>query len=59
MCTGACILYKVARVIIGENRTYIGGEAYLKQKGVEIVVLQSAECEALMQRFITEKAGVW
>lgn len=59
MCTGACILYKVARVVIGENNTFVGGEAYLKQKGIELVVLQNKECEGLMQKFISEQPEIW
>lgn len=59
MCTGACVLYKVARVVIGENKTFLGGEAYLKQRGIEVVVLQDKECEALMKDFIEEKPDVW
>ena len=59
MCTGACVLYKVARVVIGENRTFVGGEAYLKQRGIEVVVLQNGDCEKLMQDFIKEKPEVW
>lgn len=52
-------MYKVARIVIGENRSFVGGEAYLKQKGIEVVVLQNVECESLMQRFIKEKPEVW
>lgn len=59
MCTGACVLFKIARVVIGENKTFLGGEAYLKEKGIEVVVLQNAECEALMRKFISEKSEVW
>jgi cytosine/creatinine deaminase len=59
MCTGACILYKVSRVVIGENKNFVGGEEYLKQRGVEVVVLESEECKRLMGRFIEEKPGVW
>ena len=59
MCTGACLLYKVARVVIGENKTFVGGENLLKQHGVEVVVLESSECEALMQNFIKEKPADW
>lgn len=59
MCTGACILYKVARIVIGENNTFVGGEAYLKQRGIELVVLQNKECESLMQKFISEKPEIW
>lgn len=59
MCTGACVLYKVSRVVIGENKSFVGGEAYLKQRGIEVVVLGSAECTDLMQKFMKEKPDVW
>jgi len=45
--------------VIGENRTFLGGEAYLKQRGVEVVVLESQECQDLMDLFIKEKPEVW
>ncbi|CCF45080.1 cytosine deaminase [Colletotrichum higginsianum] len=57
--TGACLLYGISRVVIGENKTFLGGEAYLKQRGVEVVVVDSAECKALMDDFIAEKPEVW
>ncbi|KAI1263126.1 putative cytosine deaminase [Xylariaceae sp. FL1019] len=59
MCTGACLLYDIPRVVIGENKTFLGGEAYLKQRGVEVVVKDSAECRELMEKFIKEKPDVW
>jgi len=59
MCTGACILYGIARVVIGENKTFLGGEAYLKQRGIEVVNLESKECQDLMEQFITEKPEIW
>ncbi|OAG33970.1 hypothetical protein AYO21_11901 [Fonsecaea monophora] len=59
MCTGACILYKVARVVVGENKTFVGGEDYLKARGVEVVVLENRECMELMRRFIEGKPNVW
>lgn len=59
MCTGACILYGISRVVIGENKTFVGGEAYLKQRGVEVVVLENEECRELMDKFIKEKPEVW
>lgn len=57
--TGACLLYGISRVVIGENKTFLGGEAYLKQRGVEVIVVDSAECKALMDDFIAEKPEVW
>jgi len=45
--------------VIGENKTFLGGEAYLKQRGVEVVVMESKECQDLMDLFIKEKPEVW
>lgn len=59
MCTGACLLYGIARVVIGENKTFLGGEAYLKQRGVEVVVVDNQECQDLMNKFIEEKPEIW
>ena len=59
MCTGACVMYKVARVVIGENSTFVGGEKYLKERGIDVVVLDDAECERLMKEFIRLKPEVW
>ncbi|KAK2809421.1 cytosine deaminase [Emmonsiellopsis sp. PD_5] len=59
MCTGACILYKVARVVVGENVNFMGGEEYLRSRGVEVVVLDDEVCKGLMRRFIEEKPGLW
>ena len=59
MCTGACLLYKVKRVVLGENNTFVGGEDYLKQRGVEVINVKSAECEDLMKKFIKEHPGEW
>lgn len=59
MCTGACVMYKVARVVIGENKTFVGGERYLKERGIDVIVLENAECQGLMKRFIEQKPQVW
>ena len=59
MCTGACLLYGIARVVIGENKNFLGGEAYLKQRGVEVVVVDDAKCKGLMDKFIAEKPKLW
>ena len=59
MCTGAILLYGIPRVVMGENRTFVGGEDYLRQRGVEVVNLDSAECVALMDAFITEHPEIW
>lgn len=59
MCTGACLLFKVARVVIGENQTFLGGEQLLKERGIEVVVLHNEESYSLMQKFIKEKPELW
>jgi creatinine deaminase len=54
------MLPSVERLIMsGENKTFIGGEDYLKQKGIEVVVWQNVECEELMKKFIREKPDDW
>lgn len=59
MCTGSCILYKVNRVVIGENRNFMGAEDYLRSWGKELVVLDNEECRQLMETFIREKPELW
>lgn len=59
MCTGACILYKVRRVVLGENKTFVGGEPYLTKRGIEVVNVKNAECEALMAKFIQDHPEDW
>lgn len=59
MCTGAILLYKIPRVVIGENRTFMGGEDLLRARGVEVVNLDSAECVALMEEFIAAHPELW
>lgn len=57
--TGACLLYGISRVVIAENKNFVGGEAYLRSRGVEVVVLDDKECTALMDKFIEEKPELW
>ncbi|KAJ3195187.1 cytosine deaminase [Irineochytrium annulatum] len=59
MCTGAILLYGIPRVVIGENETFMGGEKLLKERGVEVIVVKSAECRELMRKFIEEKPELW
>jgi len=59
MCTGAILLYGIPRVVIGENRTFVGGEDLLRARGVEVVNLDSAECFELLGGFIAEHPEVW
>ncbi|SRR5579884_2899431 len=59
MCSGAILLYRIPRVIIGENQTFLGEEQLLRDRGVAIEVLQDARCVELMRRFIRERPGLW
>ena len=59
MCTGAILLYGIPRVVIGENRTFMGGEDLLRSRGVEVQNLDSAECHDLLQGFIAEHPEIW
>jgi creatinine deaminase len=59
MCTGAILLYEIPRVVIGENCTFLGGEELLRSRGVEVVVLDDAECVAMMEAFIAERPELW
>lgn len=59
MCTGAILLYGIPKVIIGENKTYQGAEALLKQSGVEVTVMNNDECIEMMKDFIRSNPGLW
>ena len=59
MCSGAVLLYGIPRVVIGENRTFMGDEELLRQRGVRVDVLQDARCIELMAQFIAASPGVW
>jgi cytosine/creatinine deaminase len=59
MCTGAILLYGIPRLVMGENRTFVGGEDLLRARGVEVVNLDSAECHDLMAGFIAERPDIW
>lgn len=59
MCSGAIVLYGIPRIVIGENRTFMGDEAYLKAQGVELEVLDSEVCRELMATFIADYPAVW
>jgi len=59
MCTGAILLYGIPRVVIGENRTFMGEEELLRSRGVEVEVLQDPSCINLMSRFIKAAPELW
>jgi cytosine deaminase len=59
MCSGAVLLYNIPKVIIGENKTFLGEEELLKSHGVKIEVLQNPECIDLMAEFIFSHPDLW
>ena len=59
MCTGAILLYKIPRVIVGENRTFYGAEDLLRARGVEVIVADDADCIAMMTEFIAAEPQLW
>lgn len=59
MCSGTIVLYGIPKVVIAENRTFMGEEDYLRSRGVEIEVTDEQECYELMQQFIREKPTLW
>ena len=59
MCSGAILLYGIPRVVIGENRTFLGDEALLRSRGVALEVLQDGECIRLMTEFIRMQPTLW
>src|SRR5919204_791137 len=59
MCSGAILLYGIPRVVIGENRTFVGEEELLRSRGVAVEVLHDAECERLLADFIREHPALW
>ena len=59
MCSGAILLYGIPRVIVGENRTFMGEEELLRQRGVRVDVLHEERCVDMMRGFIREHASLW
>lgn len=59
MCTGTILLYGIPRVVMGENETYVGGEDYLRSRGVEVINLDSEECKQMMRDFIRDHPDIW
>jgi creatinine deaminase len=59
MCSGTALLYKIPRVVIGENRTFQGPEDYLRSRGVSLLILDDPECVNLMEAFIKAHPELW
>ena len=59
MCSGAILLYKIPRVIVAENKTFLGAEEHLRSQGVCVDVLQNEECIQMMRDFIARNPALW
>ncbi|MDH3338088.1 MAG: nucleoside deaminase [Gammaproteobacteria bacterium] len=59
MCSGAVLLYGIPKVVIGENQTFRGPEDYLRSRGVELEILNDAECQQLMRDFVAANPALW
>lgn len=59
MCTGTIIQFGIPRVVIGENKTFEGNIDFLRDRGVEVILVQDPDCIDLMTRFIREKPALW
>ncbi|HEU4320695.1 MAG TPA: nucleoside deaminase [Acidimicrobiia bacterium] len=59
MCSGAILLYGIPRVVVGENRTFLGAEDHLRANGVDVVVVDDERCVDLMSEFIERHPEVW
>lgn len=59
MCSGTALLYKIPKIVIGENQTFQGPEDYVRSRGVELVILQNEECIQLMRDFIAARPELW
>jgi len=59
MCSGAIVLYKIPRVVVGENQTFLGAEDYMRSNGIQVEVVQDSECIELMTDFIRANPQLW
>jgi len=59
MCSGTIILYGIPKVVVGENKTFLGEEDLSRSKGIEVIVLNDEECIDMMTKFINDKPKLW
>ena len=59
MCSGTALLYKIPKIVIGENKTFQGPEEYVKSRGVELIILNDSTCIKLMEDFISGNPKLW
>ena len=59
MCTGTALLYRIPRVVIGENHNFLGAEDLFQERGVELIVMDDSDCVQLMRNFIRSRPDLW
>ncbi len=59
MCSGTALLYQIPKIVVGENQTFQGPEAYLRSRGVELTILQDPQCVGMMRDFIAARPELW
>ncbi len=59
MCSGAALLYKISRIVVGENHTFRGPEAYLRARHVDLLIINDERCIRLMREFIENQPALW
>ena len=59
MCTGTALLYRIPRIVIGENRNFMGAEDLFRQRGASVVVFDDKDCIEMMAEFIRTKSDLW
>lgn len=59
MCSGAALLYKIPRIVVGENKTFQGPEDHVRSQGVDLQVLDDPRCISMMEKFIQDRPELW
>ena len=59
MCSGTALLYKIPKIVIGENQTFLGAEDWLRGQGVQLDIVQDDDCIEMMRKFIAERPDLW
>ena len=59
MCSGAVLLYRIPRVVVGENQSFRGPEHHLRSRGVSLEIVQDSECVQLMKDFVEQRPDLW
>jgi len=59
MCSGAVLLYRIPRIIVGENKTFQGPEQHIRDRGVDVTILNNPECIEMMEKFIKDNPTLW